>query len=50
MARHERLYLRLLREWALLDKYPHRYEWARVRKTRVGCLVLKLERSVYVYR
>lgn len=44
MTTHPKLYIRLLREWATLDKYPSRYAWARVRKTRVGCLILRLER------
>lgn len=42
--KHQRTYLRLLREWALLDRHPYHYQWARVRKTRVGCLILRLER------
>lgn len=43
---HERTYLRLLQEWARLDAMP-RDAILRARKTRVGCLILALERRMY---
>lgn len=45
---HESTYLRLLREWAQLDQFPYSCNWARVRKIRIGCLVLRLERLARV--
>ncbi len=39
---HQSLYLRLLQEWAFLDAMPG--SQARVRKCRIGCIVLRLER------
>ena len=46
MFPHGRTYLRLLREWARLDAMP-RDAQLRARKTRVGCLILQIERRIY---
>lgn len=47
---HHRMYLSLLREYAWLGRCLHQGAEGRVRKMRVGMLVLRLERKLYDYR
>lgn len=47
---HNRMYIQLLREWCWLGKSSIRGASDRVRRTRIGCLILRLERRLYDYR